>query len=170
MEGKIFVLDASALIGGIDPNNFDKVKFVTIPSVIEEIKTPTIKKKTEFSISRGRIKVLMPSIEALRIITRICEETGDLKFLSSTDKSIIALAKMLLDDGKNPILLTDDYSIQNVAKTLKLPYESIQEKGIRKKLKWTIYCPGCKKKFSSKTKLKECDTCGTPLKRYSSTQ
>ena len=163
----ILVIDASALIGGIDPNILGGTDLVTTSGVVKEIKTPTIRKKTELSISNGRLKILMPTEESMRIIEQICEETGDLKFLSSVDKSILALTIMLQDDGKHPILLTDDYSIQNVAHTLHLTFQSVQEKGIRKRLKWTIYCPGCKKNFPSKTNLNECDACGTPLKRYS---
>lgn len=167
MKDEIYVLDTSAFLGGIDPNYLTGLELVTVPEVISEIKTKKIRELAEFSLNTGHLKVFRPTKEAIMSVSQVCEKSGDFKYLSQVDKQIIALAKMLKDEDKQPILITDDYSIQNVATILKLDFKPVQEKGIKRTLIWTTFCPGCEKEFPPKTSLRECDDCGTALKRYS---
>ncbi len=162
------MLDTSAFLGGIDPNILIGIELFTVPDVIKEIKTRHVREKVDLAIKLGRLKLLEPREDDIKIISRACEETGDLKSLSTVDKLVLALTLRLKNEGENPVLLTDDYSMQNVATALKIEYKAIQEKGIKKFLKWTIYCPGCNKKFPPDTKLTTCDECNTELKRFSS--
>ena len=59
-------------------------------------------------------------------------------------------------------VLTDDYSIQNVASRLGIPYEVILERGIREVVRWRYRCTGCGKFFEKPTK--ECPVCGARVK------
>jgi len=63
------------------------------------------------------------------------------------------------DEDAKAIILTDDYSIQNVASTLNIKYQSFSQKGITKKFKWQYRCPGCKKQFKETVTI--CPICGT---------
>jgi UPF0271 protein len=75
----------------------------------------------------------------------------------------VALA---LDINKKPdqeaTILSDDYSIQNVASTLDIKYQGFLQKGITKKFKWVSRCPGCGKQFNEIKKI--CPICGTSTK------
>ncbi|MEM2148025.1 MAG: hypothetical protein QXJ94_05425 [Candidatus Bathyarchaeia archaeon] len=67
--------------------------------------------------------------------------------------------------GCTPLIATDDYSIQNVAKNLAIEFASLATFGIRTPLKWIRYCPACRKKYSPNYKFEKCEVCGTELKR-----
>ena len=90
---------------------------------------------------------------------------GDVRFLSEVDMEVLALALELKKLGENPLIITDDYSIQNVANKLGLDFVSLMTSGIRYRLDWTIYCPACQRKYPADYKPKVCSICGTELKR-----
>ena len=59
-------------------------------------------------------------------------------------------------------IISDDFSISNVAKNLRLKISPVMTGGIKDVGKWVHYCPGCR---SNHKNGKECPMCGTPLKR-----
>ena len=97
------------------------------------------------------------------MIKDISKETGDIGRLSSADIEILALAVDINKDvNKEATILTDDYSIQNVAHTLDIKFQNVSQKRITKKFKWVCRCPGCGKTFSESIKI--CPICGTTTK------
>jgi len=78
---------------------------------------------------------------------------------------VLALALELKSYGENPLIVTDDYSIQNVANQLGLEFAPLMTFGIRYRLDWTIYCPACHREYPADYKPKTCKACGTELKR-----
>jgi UPF0271 protein len=78
---------------------------------------------------------------------------------------VIALALTIERDGMNPIVVTDDYSIQNVLKIMGISYRSVLTKGIENIVGWIKICKGCKKKYPSNNSLTECEICGSPIHR-----
>jgi UPF0271 protein len=77
----------------------------------------------------------------------------------------LALALEFKSAGYSPLIVTDDYSIQNVANQIGVEFASLMTFGIRFRLHWILYCPACHKKYPSDYKLKACEICGTTLKR-----
>jgi UPF0271 protein len=105
----------------------------------------------------------IPSKESISKINRISAETGDKDRLSIADKEILALALDINGDAnKEAVIVTDDYSIQNVAHALNIKFENISQPGITKKFKWTYRCSGCGKKFEEN--IKTCPICGASTK------
>ena len=86
--------------------------------------------------------------------------TGDLPRLSPVDLEILALA---LATGQT--LFTDDYSLQNVCRSLNHPFEAVSNKRSKQQWAWELRCIGCRatKKADSKDE-QECDICGSPMK------
>jgi UPF0271 protein len=80
--------------------------------------------------------------------------TGDSRRLSDTDKELLALA---LDLGYE--LMTDDYSIQNVARSMGIPVRGMDQKGIAEIFEWQAKCKGCGKLFPADVRV--CDVCGS---------
>ena len=151
---KGLVLDTSALYYGKDmPPEFE---LVISPGVVRELDREGMKERLELLLAT-RIQVLSPSKESLAKVVAESEKTGDSRRLSPTDKEILALA---LDLGYQ--LVTDDYSIQNLAEVLGVSYKGLEQKGIRKVLHWEFRCVGCGKRFDSD--VTECDICGSPTK------
>lgn len=159
---KVFILDTSAILSG-KPINLDNVKIVTTPGVSKELKPGGRDYRFyQFLIERG-LSILSSSKESINKIKTTSDKTGDASRLSNTDVEILALAlDISKDDEKEPIILTDDYSIQNVAHVLNIPFEAISQSGITKRFKWACRCRGCGKKF--KENIKICPICGAETK------
>lgn len=159
---KIFILDTSAILSG-KPINLDKVKMVTTPGISKELKPGGRDYQSfQFLIERG-LSIRSPSKESINKIKTTSNKTGDANRLSKTDVEILALAlDISKDDEKEAIILTDDYSIQNVANVLNIKFETISQSGITKRFKWTCRCRGCGKKF--KENIRICPICGAETK------
>jgi UPF0271 protein len=78
---------------------------------------------------------------------------------------VLALALEIKARGNIAKIVTDDYSIQNVATKLGLEFVALVTFGIKKVLNWIRYCPACHKTYTANFKEKECQICGTNLKR-----
>ncbi|MGD0056292.1 MAG: nucleic acid-binding protein [Methanomassiliicoccales archaeon] len=146
------VLDTSALFSMQDLPPDTEVH--TTPSVIGEMEKYE-DKRTEYW--EHALKISHPGADTLKRVKDAAEKTRDLSRLSQTDMEILALA---LDLGAT--VLTDDYSIQNLAKYMGIEYKTVRLKGIRKLVKWKLRCTGCGRIWDRE--YKECPVCGSPLK------
>ena len=108
MKDKIFVLDASAIIGGFYSK---KSANFTTPDVTSEIKDLKSKILLQSAIGEGCIEIKDPDPLALKRLETVLNESGDILRLSEVDKNIVALAITLKDEGYDPTLVTDDYSM-----------------------------------------------------------
>ena len=161
----IVVLDTSAFLAGFDPCSLNQEQ-ATVPKVEEEIKKNSIiKLRFETALENGKLKIKAPSPEFLNKIQAAANKFGDSFTLSETDTQLLALALELKLTGYSPQLISDDYSIQNVATQLSIEFASVTTFGIKRLLEWKVYCPACHKEYPANTNIKECHICGTPLKR-----
>ena len=148
---KGFVLDTSVLYYGKDlPDGFE---CVITPGVVRELEKEGMGDRLELLMAT-RIRVSSPSASSLKKVREESEKTGDSRRLSEADKELLALA---LDLGYE--LLTDDYSIQNLARVLGVPARGMDQKGIAEVFEWQARCKGCGKVFS--TDVRTCDICGS---------
>ena len=113
----------------------------------------------------GRLKILEPSQKFLNQVKICAASVGDSYYLSLTDIQVLALALEIKAGGDITQIVTDDYSIQNVATKLGLGFVSLATFGIKRVLNWIRYCPACHRKYSANFKATECPICGTELKR-----
>lgn len=162
---RIIVLDTSAFVAGFDPFS-SSIEQVTVPKVEEEIsRNSMVKIRLETAIESGKVKVKTPTQEAVGELEASATRAGDLYKLSEADKQLLALAIELKTQGYTPQIITDDYSIQNVAKQVGIEFLALATLGIKRLLEWIRYCPACHKKYPASCKFKECQICGTELKR-----
>jgi UPF0271 protein len=164
LDIKYLILDTSAIFSG-KTINLDDVKIVTTSSVLNEIK-PGGKdyRNLQFLIEKG-LSVFEPSKKSLDEIRVVSKETGDISRLSNTDIDILALALDLnINSDNNVIILSDDYSIQNLSNHLKIKFLNISQPGITKRFKWSYKCMGCGKKFNKN--INTCPICGSFIKNY----
>jgi len=159
------IVDTTAFIAGFNAYDLHDEVY-SVPDVERELTKNSIAKlRLNTAIRAGRIKLREPSVQALNKAREASKEVGDLLSLSEADMKILALAVQLKSEGYTPRIITDDYSIQNVAKKLALNYKSVATYGIKFHLKWLLYCPACRKKYPPDYKFEKCETCGTKLKR-----
>jgi len=162
---KVAVLDTSALIAGFDPFLLNGEEY-TVPMVKEEIAESSMPEvRFETAVASGKLKIKVPSGEFVDRTKASATLVGDKFLLSQTDLQLLALSLQLKEEGYSPMIVTDDYSIQNVADQLGIEFVSLATFGIRLRLTWVRYCPACRKTYSSDSRAKTCVVCGTKLKR-----
>ena len=154
---KGIVLDSSALYYGKDLPA--ELELVISPGVASELERHGMGEMLKLLLD-ARVRVLSPSKKSLARILSVSEGSGDSRKLSATDKEILALA---LDLGYE--LVTDDYSIQNIASILGIPCRGFDQKGIDRVIEWESKCTGCGRRFTASTE--ECSICGCSTKPVS---
>lgn len=162
---RIVVLDTSAFFAGFEPFSLSEEQ-VTVPKVEEEVlRNSMVKMRFETAIESGKVKVREPSQESQDLAKASASKVGDSFKLSEADLQLLALALELKSSGYTPQIVTDDYSIQNVATQLGIGFLSLATFGIKRLLEWIRYCPACHRQYPANSKTKECLICGTELKR-----
>ena len=164
-QKRVIVLDTSAFLAGFDPFSLSEEQ-VTVPKVEEEIrKNSLILVRFKTALENGKLKVKAPSEEFLNKVKASASKVGDSFLLSETDSQLLALALELKATGYAPQIVTDDYSIQNVATQLGIEFLALATFGIKRLLEWIRYCPACHREYPVNCSSKECLVCGTELKR-----
>ena len=150
------VLDASAVLSGVPIPATDEL---LMPPLIEaELGHAWARRKLEY-LKEVCLRVQEPSRAAVEAVKAKCRETGDDARLSEADIHVLALAR---ETGST--ILTDDYSIQNIARSQGIPYRPVSQKGIDAVFVWKYRCKGCKKIFDAA--VKECPICGSEVRSY----
>ena len=149
-----FVLDTSAILSGKDLSSDNEL--YSSPKILDELKHGRMRRRLDYLIESG-LKVMSPTKEILDEVRNCASETGDIARVTEADIEILSLAKEL-----DAVLLTDDYSIQNLATELEVKYQGIAQKGITETIKWRYRCKGCGRYWE---KMQDsCPACGSELK------
>jgi UPF0271 protein len=149
---------------GLDPLGLEFDSY-SVPEVAEELRQQTGPSyRLTVSSSSGKMKIKPPTSASLTEIVSRATMLGDKVVLSKTDTSILALALDLSKEGLVPVIVSDDYAVQNVAESLSLAYQSLATYGIRQKFNWVFYCPACYRRYPTGD-TEVCLVCGTKLKR-----
>jgi UPF0271 protein len=165
LKKKTIVLDTSALIAGFDPM-INSGKQYTVSEVIEELNSESMPwMRAKAASEKGIIEILKPEDTFLQKIVDMSKKVGDFKNLSEADMKVLALALELKNKGLTPLIITDDYSIQNVANKIDIEFTSLITFGIKFRFNWILYCPACFRKYPPDYNSQICNTCGTKLKR-----
>lgn len=147
-------MDTSAILSGMD-----FAGEVYLPSsVVRESGARGLDTRTE-SLIESKARVLEPRGEDLEDVRKASRETGDDAHLSPTDVDVLALALQL-----GATVVTDDYSIQNVASHLGLKYRAAVLPGIRENVGWSFRCTGCGRYW--RAAKDNCPVCGSRVRRY----
>ncbi|MBS7654180.1 hypothetical protein KEJ43_03820 [Candidatus Bathyarchaeota archaeon] len=167
MDGKrkVLVIDTSAFISGFDPSAVNEEAYSVSRVGDELLEGSIMKMRFNASIESGRLKLINPSVKCIDIAKEASREVGDIGSLSEADIEVLALAVQLKDRGYEAVVLTDDYSMQNVAEKLELNFTPLANLGIRYHLSWIYYCPACGRKYPPDQKITLCENCGMQLKR-----
>lgn len=155
-----YVLDASAFINGfklINSNNF------TVPEITAEIKDFESRLTFDMAIDEGKLVIQDVPSEYIEHVENIISKSGDVLRLSAPDKKLISLAYMLLKQGNNVEVISDDYTIQNSLKIMDISYSGIITDGIKEIYNWKKVCEGCKKEYGEDYPFDDCEICGSKI-------
>jgi UPF0271 protein len=165
MGRRVIILDTSAFIAGFDPLSVTDEVY-SVPSVERELASnslPWTRFKT--ALESGKLKLKTPSQRFFERVKQSSKTVGDVLYLSEVDLQVLALALELSSLGYSSLIVTDDYSIQNVANHVGMEFASLTTFGIRFRHHWIKYCPACYRKYPPDYKNETCEVCGTKLKR-----
>ena len=157
------ILDASALIQGYSPSA--NTRALTVPAVLDEIKDSHVRLRVEALVTAGGIIVRAPDEASRARLEEAATSMGEAGALSEADKEVLSLALLCASEGLDPMVVSDDYSIQNMADQLGFKYRGLAMSGIQKQLRWVTYCPGCRRRFNGLQRGCTCPHCGTSLKK-----
>ncbi|HEV8594316.1 MAG TPA: nucleic acid-binding protein, partial [Thermoplasmata archaeon] len=104
-----------------------------------------------------KVHVVSASSAALASVRTRSQGTGDAPRLSRTDIGLLAVAAEI-----GATIVTDDYSMQNLAQAMGLPYERVLEPGITQLVRWQYKCTGCGKYYEDWRD--PCPVCGAKLR------
>ncbi len=149
-----YVLDATAIRNGMTLSG--EYEWYMTSSVKDEISRGKQAKDLNLLVDIS-IKIMDPSTPNVERIEAKARETGDIGRLSKTDIEVLALALEI--DG---IILSDDYSVQNIAKALDIKFKGGAEKGIKEVFTWRWRCRGCGKFYDEE--MPDCPICGSELR------
>jgi len=127
---KVFVLDTAAFLAAL-PLHIYGYKMYTTPSVINEVRDSESVIRLEISIDIDRIEIVSPSTRSISRVVEISKRLGLYNFLSKTDIEVIALALELREQGLKPVVLTDDYDIQILLRSIGIEFRSVKTMGIK---------------------------------------
>ncbi len=148
-----YVLDSSAFIYGVKVAG----DVYTVPSVIQELKSVSADVRLQALLKDG-LKIEPPSEKDVNVVMEKAKSTGDYPKLSPTD--IDLLAKALQIGGT---LITDDYSVQNVAARLGIETRPIRQERIQRVVTWRYRCVGCGRIYKTETEA-TCPVCGSEVR------
>lgn len=138
----------------------------SVPAVKNELTPDTLPWiRFHTAVENKKLKIKTPSKNSLKKARIASKKTGDLKFLSDADQQVLALAVELQDSTCQLHIVTDDYSIQNVANQMGIRFSPLATLGISYNFNWVLYCPACHHKYPADYPAKHCEFCESKLKR-----
>ena len=152
-----YVLDATAFYLGLSFLSF--TKSYTTSLVFDEVRHL----KRSYSlldtlVETRNLIIIDPDEKYVRRVLAVATKSGHTVRLSNSDISVLALAYQL----KKP-LISDDFSVENIARLLSISIMPLGSIGIKYTWKWISYCRTCGKGYG--TNNTECLICGNKLKR-----
>ena len=165
MTPEVFILDFAALI-----NPPTKGRKITTSLVLKEVLNEVEKSIVQARVESGDIEIMDPKSDFLQEASEAAIRTGDFPVLSNPDLSLIAIALELKYKGLSPMILTNDFAIQNVCKFLKIRVKPVGSVGIREQIVWIRICPVCRKKYPMDYHRDTCPECGSKLTRKATTK
>lgn len=140
------------------------MKYYTTPNVLNEIKNEMSKALVESALNSGDLEIYSENLDKeIEEVETKAEETGDIHKLSKEDIEIVACGLKLKRKGTIVKIVTEDFSIQNIASFFNIEIVDFSGEKITARIEWIKYCPSCKKTYSKKD-IKECLDCLEDLK------
>jgi len=147
----VFVADASAILSGKDISGLE---LYTTPSVLDEVRVGKRARLLGYMLE-ANLRVQPPQLGSIAAVRKKMDEMGDR--VSKVDIEVLALALDL-----KAVLLCDDYSMQNIASELSIPFRPLSQRGIKRVVKYRYRCSGCGRFVKSEG---DCPFCGSPVRR-----
>lgn len=155
---KIYVLDSTVFLEG-QTWFVSGEPCVTVYEVLEEMKSGQASIEFDKMVRLG-LAIVQPDSKYVKVVDGAIESTNDK--VSVADKMVVALALHYKNKGKNVVVVSDDYAVQNLSKHLGLEFMPLAQKGIKQKFTWLKKCKACGKRIEPNEDV--CHICGSEAK------
>ncbi|MEM3185831.1 MAG: hypothetical protein QW478_07720 [Candidatus Micrarchaeaceae archaeon] len=160
-SNKALILDTNAIITGLPSMAHDAEVYVTT-EIFHEVKRMDQQGTVLENIHY--LHIIDPTSESVLQVMEAATRLGESLSLSKADISLLALA-LELSNSQEVEIISDDYSIENLASYLGLKCKSLSTHGITHAMKWKFYCKGCKKEYLRPPSSGICLICGSKIVR-----
>ncbi len=125
------LLDSAVFINATSfPFSKTQVYYITL-ACDAEVKENLARLRLEAAAQQFDFHFQDPCMASIQAVQTLARKYG-VKRLSRADESLIGLALEMVSRGEKVKVYTDDYSIQNLLKWRKIPFEGILQEGIKK--------------------------------------
>lgn len=167
----LLILDANAFFSGKQLSDVQADHLFITSEIEEEV---SVNKNAllilESLKAQNKLMVMDPENSYYKHAKQTAINTGDQTVISEADLGIIALALDLKSKAEYKEweikVVSSDFAVQNVCKTLGIGYLSFKHGTIKRKIIWNFKCKDCGKSFRSPSQ-NECDVCGGIIIRTS---
>ncbi len=150
-----FVLDTSLLLGGKDP---PPGRWSTTPEAASEVSSGGRDARRFEDWRSTGLTICSADQSSVTVVEEAAMQAGTLGRLSAADLSLLALAHHL-----GAILVTDDYTMQDVATRLDVRFVGVNQEGISGTKTFKPRCKGCGRWYDVMPKRDECGICGSAV-------
>jgi len=156
--GDLFFLDTAAIL---EAPNLEPARCRTTPEVVAEIRPGgATGRRLEQMLAAGLV-VVSATAGARKRVLEAAKAAGSAARLSEADVSILGLA---LEEAGKGTLLSDDYTVLDVAARLKIPAKPVTKEGITGVKDWSARCKGCGRRYAAESAAKPCPVCGSEVR------
>lgn len=153
----LFFLDSSAFMNGAD---YPPAECRTTPSILAEFRPGGRQYARVDRYQAAGLVVVEPDPASLQRAQDAARAAGSLARLSRPDLDLLAAA--LAQEGR-AVVVSDDYTVQDVARRLGLATRSIRTEGIGGTRDWTARCAGCGRTYDAGKAGTVCTVCGSAI-------
>lgn len=157
---RAYILDAAGIFASIQLLSSEPC--YTTKDVVNEILDEDSRRSLQLAINTGKLIITEPEKQHVKLAERAAEELGELGRLSQADISVISLGLMLREQCFDVIIVTDDYSIQNLAQYLGFKIRGIKRREFIGVVRYVYICPVC---GHIDKKPGKCPKCNAVLRR-----
>lgn len=150
----LLILDTSVLLAGKEP---PPGRWTTTPEAEAEIRPGGRDARRLAFWKETGLQIRSAGRPAWVAVDETAGKAGNLGRLSAADRSLLALA---VETGGT--LVTDDHTMLDVAKRLRLTTQTVSTDGIKDTKQWRPRCSGCGRWFDEDPG--DCPVCGSPVK------
>jgi len=125
-----YLLDSSAILNCFDFSFQPGNEYLMPPKAADECLDLRSRELVQSALQSGLLRLHSPSQASLESAKARARALGTR--LSAADLDVVAVALDLAGEGKPFTTLSDDFSLQNTLKSLKLPFEGVLRGKIRR--------------------------------------
>jgi len=159
----LILLDSSAILNDYNFCFDPKRKYAMTSRIFAEMRDLRSRMMVDNALMLNLLSITDACPVSLQKMQGFVEAKG-FERLSAADLSLLALAKEMKDRDEKIIVISDDYSIQNMCQALKIPFDSVIQGRIKGTIVFDKYCPACEKRYKRGFRGRICSNCGSQLK------